>query len=285
MPKLLTAVDPAPFNLLNEDSSQPYLLVCEHAGQQVPQNLDNLGLPEEAFSEHYAVDIGARAMTEQLADKLGAPAIVANYSRAVIDLNRRKTHPSAFPSAGEGTPIPRNLNLSEDDKEARIADIYDPFHNYINDWIEGAIGRGVVPAIISIHSYTPVFFGQKRPWEIGVLWVQDPRIPVPIMEYFKDQGYVVGDNEPYDARILRGGTMEMHADNRKIPNCLIEYRNDLLTDAESFADLLEKTAQALSNIMQDETIYSYYDGPEVPYDPEAERRYMERFVKTMAEQS
>ncbi len=273
-------IDDPPFYMLNEGSDLPYLLVCEHAGHQVPRSLNNLGLPDEAFNQHYAVDIGARDMTEALAAELRAPAILANYSRLVVDLNRRAAHLSAFPSAAEGMPVNANINMSAQDKCARLDEIYTPFHDAIRTWIDDKMEQGTIPAIISIHSYTPVFFGTPRPWDIAVLWVQDGRMPLPFMKYFKDKAYVVGDNEPYDVRILRGGTMEIHGDGRKIPNLLVEYRNDLLLDKGSFNRFVMETVEAVKMITDDQALYSLYDGPVTPYDPEAEQRYIEQVVKT-----
>lgn len=279
---LLGANDKPPFRVLNEDSDKPYLIVCEHAGNAVPESLDNLGLADEYLQEHYAVDIGTRALSEELAGRLGAATVIANYSRLVADLNRRAGHPAMFPTSGEGRPVPGNIGLSAQEKQQRIDEIYWPFHNRIAEWIDGRITQGIIPALITIHSYTPEFFGQKRPWDIAVLWVQDKRMPEPFMKFFKDKGYNVGDNQPYDARILQGGTMEIHGDSRRIPNLLVEYRNDLLLDEDSFKRFAEETAGALAMITADESLYSLYDGPETPYDPDAEERYMAQIVKTVS---
>lgn len=278
---LLGPEDKAPFYVLNEDSALPYIIVCEHAGRNVPQSLDNLGLDDEDFNCHYAVDLGAKEMTEALSVELGAMTVVANYSRLVVDLNRRSDHAAAFPTSAEGKDVPVNVAMTEEGRQARLDEIYTPFHSRIREWIDAKIESGIVPAIISIHSYTPVFFGVPRPWEIGILWAQDKRMPGPFINYFKDKGYVVGDNEPYDARILRGGTMEIHGDGRKIPNLLVEYRNDLLLDKGSFNRFVTHTVEAIKMVTSDDSVYSYYDGPETPYDPEAEKRYIEQVVKTI----
>ena len=181
---------------------------------------------------------------------------------------------------GEGKPIPGNVDMADEERQARIDEIYMPFHKHVKSWIDAKIAQNIVPAIITIHSYTPVFFGQKRPWEVAALWRQDERMPRPFINYFKDKGYVVGDNQPYDARILGGGTMELHGDGRKIPNLLVEYRNDLLLDKDSFKRLLEDTIAAVQMITDDPDLYRFYDGPETPFDPEAEQRYIEQIVKT-----
>src|SRR3546814_13858339 len=60
---------------------------------------------------------------------------------------------------------------------------------------EGNVG-GRVPALVSMHSFTPIMHGIARPWEIGVLWTRDPRLPRPLMERLRAEGLTVGDNAP-----------------------------------------------------------------------------------------
>ena len=86
---LLTPADPQPVELVNADSAVPVLLLCEHAGNAVPEALDGLGVSDEVLNSHRGWDIGAEHMARQLADILGAPLILQRYSRLVIDANRR----------------------------------------------------------------------------------------------------------------------------------------------------------------------------------------------------
>ena len=55
--------------------------------------------------------------------------------------------------------------------------------------------------MLVMHSFTPQMNGFKRPWHVGVLWNDDPRLPEPLLaELRRDPALVVGDNEPYSAR-------------------------------------------------------------------------------------
>lgn len=278
---LLLPHDLAAFTTINADKLSCALFTCEHAASRVPERLNNLGIESEHFKRHYGVDIGARAMTERLAAHFKYPAIIANYSRLVIDLNRRADHSSLFPTSGEGAPIVGNISMIESDKATRIDSLYRPYHDWISNWIDSNLAQGIVPAILSVHSFTPVFHGEARPWEVSALWLQDGRIPLPFMDYFRQQGYMVGDNEPYDGRILRGGTMEMHADGRRLPNLLIEYRNDLLQDPTAFDRLAIHTCAALEKIFSDSSIFSLYDGTQTPYDPALEEAYFKTVMRTI----
>lgn len=276
---LLESDEPAPFRVLNDSGKTPCILVCDHAAKRVPRKLNNLGMEEEDLSRHYAVDIGVEKVTEVMADLLDAPAILANYSRLVIDLNRSIDHPTAFVTTGEGKPVPGNIAMDDEDKRLRIEELYNPFHEQLNSMIEAYQAKGINPAIIAIHSFTQNFYKQKRPWEIGILWVQDGRLPKHTIQHFKALGYCVGDNKPYDARYLRGTTVDRHADTRGLPNVLIEVRNDLISNDEDSIRWAKMLAECYNPILNDKNLYTLYDGPRVKPDPEAERTYFEKLVE------
>ncbi len=279
MAPLLGANDPAPFDILNEGGKAKCILICEHSGGAVPESLSHLGLSSQDFDKHFALDIGVRHLTSQLSGLLDAPAILANFSRLVIDLNRRVDHPTAFVTNAEGRPIPGNMGMTPEDRLCRTAEIYIPFHKKIESMISGFIAQDIVPVVISIHSFSPVFFKQIRPWDLGVLWVQDPRLPVPVIEHFRKKDFCVGDNEPYDARVLRGTTINHHADARGFPNALFELRNELIDTDEKGAQWATLLKDCLQGVLADEALYDYYDGPQHVHDPERALTYFDELME------
>ena len=73
-----------------------------------------------------------------------------------------------------------------------------------------ADGRQV--CLLVMHSFTPEMNGFQRPWHVGVLWNDDPRLPEPLLaELRRDSSLVVGDNEPYSARASYEYTLNAHA--------------------------------------------------------------------------
>lgn len=276
---LLGKDEPPPFSVMNADGKTPCILVCDHASNLVPQKLQRLGMSDDDLQQHYAVDIGVKKITEVMSEALDAPAIFGNYSRLVVDLNRKVDHPTAFVMTGEGKPVPGNIVMDDTDRAQRIEELYNPFHDKLSSMIDDYLAQGVVPAVIAIHSFTPVFYNQRRPWEIGVLWVQDDRIPRATIDHFAAQGYCVGDNEPYDARYLRGTTVNRHADARFLPNALVEVRNDLISTDNDAIDWANRLVECYNPILSDENLYTLYDGPVVEHDPEEERTYFERLVE------
>lgn len=276
---LLAADEPAPYEVLRPQGNTSVILTCEHAGVAVPRQLDSLGLGPDDYKCHYAVDIGVRDVTHYLSELLDAPAILGNYSRLVVDLNRDVDHPTTFATTGDDKIVLGNLDLSEQDKTKRLTEIYHPYQKALAAMLDRAQAAGGVPLVVSVHSYTPVFFNFRRPWEIAFMYAADDRLSLSLMARFRARGYQVGDNEPYDHRILKGGAINRHAGVRRLPCTLVEFRNDLISnkkDAFFWAKLL---ADDLQEILAERTVCTYYDGLQLPYDPEKERTYFADLVE------
>ena len=166
---LLIKGDPKPVDVVNGHSDHPLLLVCEHAGQEIPAQLGDLGINRVALDDHIGWDIGAEAVTRAMALALGAPAVIQRYSRLVIDCNRPYDVTDAIPCVSDGVEIPGNLNLSASARAARIEEIFTPFHAEIANQYEKFARR----IVLSIHSFTPSMNGTDRPWDIGFLFRKD----------------------------------------------------------------------------------------------------------------
>jgi predicted N-formylglutamate amidohydrolase len=249
--QLLGPNDPPPYQIVNETGSAHALLVCDHAGQAVPESLDGLGLGERDLSRHIAWDIGAAAVTRHLARLLDAPAVLASYSRLVVDPNRYlKDHDVAFPPVSDGTAVPGNAQLTQAQRSARARACYWPYHNAITRHLDSLRERGVLPVFISVHSCTPTLGGVFRPWHVGVLWNQDPRVSVPLIDALRAvPGIEVGDNEPYSGRLPNFFTMAYHAESSDLPHVALEIRQDLIGDAEGIRYWAEVLARAFTAVL------------------------------------
>lgn len=231
------------------------LLACDHASRVFPRAMNCLGLEPRALERHIALDIGAAGATCELSKHLDAPAILAGYSRLVIDLNRHLEDPTAFLAVSDGEFIPGNQRLSAEDKQRRARTFFWPYHEAVSRILGGFEARGVAPALIAVHSFTPFFDDSKRPWEIGILWDRDPRIPVPLMESLSRRGICVGDNQPYSGRSPEDYTIDQHAEPAGLPHASIEIRQDLLENEESARRLLRVLGDALAEVLADEHLY------------------------------
>jgi len=252
--------EPPTFELINNSGAAKVLLVCDHASRRIPARLDNLGLDELALRRHIACDIGAGDVTRRLSRLLDAPALLANYSRLVVDCNRQLHDPTAFLAVSDGEFVPGNQALTKSDKDLRADAIFHPYHAGIRQRLQRFADDGIVPALIAVHSFTPIYNRTSRPWQIGVLWDIDPRIPVPLMEKLgRIPGLVVGDNEPYSGRAPADYTIDHHAEPGGLPHVSIEIRQDLINTADGADRWSRILGQPLAEILADDGLYSVLD--------------------------
>lgn len=249
--------DPQPFAVVNPDGEAPVVLVCDHASNTVPDGLKRLGLGAVALSQHIAWDIGAAQVARLLAGRLDAPAVLAGYSRLVIDCNRSPGDPTSIAQISDGIVVPGNLNLDDAAAESRLNEVFWPYHHAITQMLahRWRHGRGRAPTLIAIHSFTPVMNGVRRPWQIGVLWNRDPRLALPILARLRaDPELCVGDNEPYSGREV-GFTMDTHGGAAGLSHVEIEIRQDLITDGAGCERWATVIGDVLVEVLRDETLY------------------------------
>src|SRR3546814_14613249 len=101
-------------------------------------------------------------------------------------------------------------------------------HAAIAAKLDELLAAGRAPALVSMHSFTPVMHGVARPWEVGILWNRDPRLPRPLLERLRAEGFTVGDNEPYSGADGHGSTPTTHPAPRGPPTLPVERRPDPL---------------------------------------------------------
>ncbi len=238
----------APFTIVEGNPASGLILLCDHAENRLPSRFGTLGLPPEALERHIAWDPGAREVTLSLARRLGAPAVLSGFSRLLIDPNRGRDDPTLIMRLSDRAVIPGNLRIDEAERSERIARYYAPYDDAIGRTIDAAIAAGTVPAIVSLHSFTPVWRGRGRPWQVGILWDADPRLAQPLIDRLRGDGdLVVGDNEPYSGD-LAGDTLYRHATRRGLAHALIELRQDLIADSNGVELWATRLAAILSDL-------------------------------------
>jgi predicted N-formylglutamate amidohydrolase len=230
--RLLAPDEPPAAIAHNEGGRSPFFLTCDHAGRAIPRRLGSLGLPETELNRHIAIDIGALGVAEQLSLRLDAPLIAQPYSRLVIDSNRAPEVASSIVEISELTAIPGNRDLSPAEIEARRREIFEPYHRRIVAALDQRQQRGQSTVLVAMHSFTPVFKGVARPWQIGVLYNRDARLATIMLDLLRREGdLTVGDNEPYAVGDLSDYTIPVHGEQRGIPHVELEIRQDLIANA------------------------------------------------------
>jgi predicted N-formylglutamate amidohydrolase len=239
----------APFDIIEGDRKRGIVLVADHAHRELPEEYGDLGLPASEFDRHIAYDIGVEAVTRKLAALLGVPAVMARFSRLLIDPNRGEDDPTLIRQLYDGTVVPGNYPMAAEERERRLDRFYRPYHDAVAAMVASvAHESGAAPFIFSVHSFTPVMQGNIRPWHVGVLWDMDHRAPWPLIEKLaEDKSLVVGDNEPYDGA-LRGDTMFRHAIVNGFAHALIEIRQDLIADDRGATEWAERLAPIVDAI-------------------------------------
>jgi predicted N-formylglutamate amidohydrolase len=230
------------------------LIICDHASNAIPPGYGTLGLPREALERHIAYDIGAADVTRALAGMLGTPAVLSTYSRLVIDPNRGLDDPTLVMRYSDGAIVPGNAYIDAAEIARRGARYWAPYRQEIAATVDAMMATGEPPALISIHSFTPIMRSLARPWKIGVLWDCDHRVPKPLIEAMLGEPDLradeVGDNEPYDGA-LAGDTIDEIATARGLANALIEIRQDLIAEGRNATHWAERLARILRPIIAD----------------------------------
>ncbi|MEX3010496.1 N-formylglutamate amidohydrolase [Hoeflea sp. TYP-13] len=250
---LLTPGDGPPVEVINRDGKSQVVLVCEHASNRVPENLNNLGLTEEQLNSHVGWDPGALDLAKALSVSLDSPLIAARLSRLVYDCNRPPEATSAMPDFTEVCRVPGNVSLSEVDRQARAREIYEPFHVELAHVIARKRLQGLAPVLVTIHSFTPVFRGEHRFVEVGYLHGQDNRLAkAMLLHASSDQVFDIRLNQPYGPEDGVLHTIDRHTAKNGAANVMVEIRNDLLANNDDRRAvhelLLESLGKALDHL-------------------------------------
>ncbi len=222
-------------------------MLCEHASNFIPNIYKGLGLNSDNLHKHIAWDIGALATAKIIADLLDSPLVYANYSRLLLDLNRELVAHDSIVAISEDISIPGNQSLPETERLHR-QQLYAPFHNSAERVITDRMQLGNPPMVLSIHSFTPVYHGKKRPWHIGVLSNTDRRLADALLGTLcGEPQIIIGDNEPYAPTDGVYHSIALHGEKHGLPCAMLEIRNDLIADPSSQTVWAERLANAIQS--------------------------------------
>ena len=228
----------------------PWVVTCDHASNAVPDWLGgDLGVDPWDMTRHIAYDVGAAGLARGLAQRLGSPAILAQFSRLVIDPNRGEDDPTLVMRLYDGSIIPANRRVGAAEIAERLDRLYRPYH----EALAGLLAGRDHPAVLAIHSFTPQLRGRSpRPWHVAVLHSHlDNRLALALLRRLHAEGDLcVGDNEPYSGH-LPGDSVDRHALRPRRPNVLVEVRNDLITTPEQQEAWAERLAPLLHDSLEE----------------------------------
>jgi len=219
---------------------QSVVFSCEHAGNNVPDEYAHLFQDEpEVLKTHRGWDPGAWTLAQFFSSSLNAPLQGCESTRLLIEANRSEGSPELFSMFSK--------KLLPEQKEKLYKEIYKPYRNQLQSTIE-ASKKPVLH--LSIHSFTPIWNGEERMVDIGILFDPEKKsetnyshqLKVKLEKYLPD--LKIRLNEPY-----RGTDDGITTWLRKL------YSNTVYTGIElevnqKFASDLSKVQDQILNAIQ-----------------------------------
>ena len=226
----------------------PYFVFCDHASNAMPASLNCLGLPSDLLAAHIAWDIGARALSHAVAERLGGVLLECGFSRLIIDVNRDLSSPDLIPVVSDQIPVPGNQMLGDAERARRIAAFHEPYHRMLGEALDDAQEKTPDPFVLSVHSFTDRLMGaaDARPWPVGLLWREDEQSArAAIAHLERETDWLIGDNEPYDARVFNY-SVDRHVGPRGLAHLTLEVRQDRIADLRGVETVAPVLADAVA---------------------------------------
>lgn len=198
------------------------------------------------MARHIAIDVGARALALEVAQQLGATLIMQRYSRLVIDMNRPPESHELCPAVSDGSEIGFNQDLTDNDKKARLKEIFNPYHGKISNTLDE--GNTPPVALVAIHSFSPQLVNQPpRPWHVDLISRKSLQLALRLRQILQSERpeLMYGVNEIFAVSDKSDYTLRTHSEGRQLPGISIEVRNDMLSDADNITDWGKLLARSL----------------------------------------
>ena len=141
------------------------IITCEHGGNRVPAAYRALFASPQAaaaLESHRGYDLGSLELGRRLARHMHAPLHAATVTRLLVELNRSLHHPQLFSAF--------TRNLDRQTKQRIITRYYQPHRSAVQRRIAQWIRRKKPVLHVGVHTFTPVFNGELRNADIGLLY-------------------------------------------------------------------------------------------------------------------
>ena len=142
------------------------IITCEHGGNQIPEEYRQyFTKADKDLNSHRGIDYGAIDLFKGLTENYADFSLSSQVSRLLVELNRSILHENLFSVYTQC--LPENI------KEKILETYYHPYRNTISRKLLEFKDEGETVIHISVHTYTPVFNGELRKNDIGLLF--DPK--------------------------------------------------------------------------------------------------------------
>lgn len=202
------------------------LLTCEHASERLPAPWEWPQADRRLVGTHWAWDIGAAQLAQELNEDLGGTLLLSRFSRLLIDPNRPLESDTLFRQVAEGRPVELNQDLRPADIERRISGYWRPYHQALSRAVEQTSGQ----VVLSMHTFTPDYEGQIRTVEVGVLFNEEEALGRSLHAALRKAGFVTELNEPWSGKEGLMYAIEHHARTHGRRALELEVRQDLAVE-------------------------------------------------------
>jgi len=222
----------------------PFVFTCEHATNLLPE-----WEPEDseraALAAHWGWDIGAADLTRELARLTGSCAVLSRFSRLVCDPNRDPQEPSFVMQAIDGVPLSWNRGVDDGERHRRAARYFDPYHEAIDHTLRARLRVDAEVRLCAIHSFTPVYLGQSRPMEVGVLFDAWDEHAWRLEGALAAEGFAAVQNAPYSGFDGLIYAASRHGRAHGLVYLELEVRQDLIDEPAKAGAVASRIARAL----------------------------------------
>ena len=141
-----------------------------------------------------------------------------------------------MPEKSELIEVPGNAGLSAAQRDERTQAIYRPFCDAVTAQISARANRAQPTALITVHSFTSVYYGETRETEVGILHDSDTALADAMLKAADKLTHrAVHRNLPYGPEDGVTHSLQIHGLANGLPSVMIEVRNDLLQTPEQIA--------------------------------------------------
>lgn len=231
-----------------ENPNNSIAISCEHASNELPEGYSWTENDRLYFAEdHWGWDPGALDMAMYLAKELKCVLVYSLYSRLLTDVNRNLAADTLFRQSGDGRIIDLNKDITYEEEQKRIVKYHHSYYNALRE-----VSVKIDPLyVFSVHSYTPVYEGQRRTLEVGVLVSYCDEMGAKVHSTFKKKGYNVEINQPYDGKqgLNALDTLLFATKPVRREGIEFEFRNDILRDPSRAPTLKADALEAIKGVI------------------------------------
>lgn len=236
----------APYEIAGDPlAGGPFVFTCEHAANDVDEWTPSAG-DRALLADHWGWDIGAADLTRSLAARTGSCAVLSRFSRLVCDPNRDPAEPGFVVEAVGERSVSFNRGIDAAERQRRRERYFDPYHAAIERTLAARSHLGTPVRLCAIHSFTPVYLGDARPMQVGVLFDAWDEEAWRLEGALAAEGFAAALNAPYSGKQGLIYSASRHGRARGLVYLELEVRQDLIDTRGKAQAVAERVARALA---------------------------------------